>query len=608
MKHFLLSAALLGMNAALFPHSAPAAAFDNEDDLLSIYFTEEELVESATRAPKPMSQVAENVSIIDAARIEAMNAHSLAEVLNRVVGLDVGFNGNDFNSSASLHIQESDYEHVLVLLDGLRWNDDASGMAVTNAIPMEIVDRIEVIKGPASSTWGSSLGGVVNIITRGTGNSRQPSGRVSASYGEADSQEYNATVSGKFARTGYFLAVGSQSSNGLMANRFYDRENIYGKVSLDLPRATTLTLSSGYSEPELRYFDHYGWGLRAEGIDRNFWSSATLDSRLNRDINLNVNLFRKEQKYIRPNYTLPDKNFWYETYNDNWSQGISAILHANFSLHSLVLGAEFERAESETETGVQKHDEVWSLYGNDTLRLGAFTLTPGLRFDHLALTADMVSPSLGLTWQMTGSTLLRALAARGFRRPYMASISPGLDPETVDSYQLGLESAALSFATVKATIFEHRLKDTWIWDWDACQYANGPRAKRYGYELEMTTLPAHHLTLAAGFSYTYSDHDDGRDNDDQYSAKFTLTYDDPQVLHAELFGNYTWWNKNNITSDGDNGALICDLNLAREFRLGEQRALALFATAHNLFDGRHYWHPVFENPHRWVEAGVRFYF
>ena len=172
---------------------------------------------------------------------------------------------------------------------------------------------------------------------------------MSGSYGEANSQQYNGTVAGKVGKAGYFFAVGSQSSDGITGNRFYARENIYGKVSVDLPHDTTLTFTSGYSEPELRFFDAYNWNMRAEGKQRNFWATTNLDASLSDTITFNAPLFRKEQKYMLPYYTLPDKDFWFETYEDNWTNGITSSLSGRSGSHLLVVGGDFERTESEDQ-------------------------------------------------------------------------------------------------------------------------------------------------------------------------------------------------------------------------------------------------------------------
>lgn len=496
------------------------------------------------------------------------------------------------------------------------WNDIFSGMAITNAIPVEIISRIEVIKGPASSTWGSALGGVVNIITKQTGATERPTGALSASYGEANSQEYSATVAGKTGPAGYFIAAGSQSSDGLMGNRFYDRENVFAKVSIDLPHASTLTLISGYSEPEMRFFDSYALNERVEGADRNFWGTASLDSRLTDNINFNANVYRNAQKHIRPYYTLlPAKALMYEYYQDNWTNGVNAMLNGNFGAHQLVAGGEFERSESELETNATYYDEVWAVYLNDTYSLGAFAIIPGIRFDHLSLSDDFTSPSIGLTWCFAGHSLLRAVVARGFKRPYLQDVNWALDelkPERLTSYQFGLETADLfSLGTVKATVFEHHVKDTWYWN-AASDYLtyNAGKTRRYGYELGLDTASFYHLSAQASFTYVYTDYSDetDKDNDDLYYGKLTILYDNPSLLTLELFGGYTWWNEERIYPGADYGTMIWDLNVSKTLQSGGQTSIRLFAAVHNLFDGRDYYSPAYENPHRWVEAGLRFNF
>ena len=110
-----------------------------------MYYREKELVVTPTRHPKPISQVAENITVVTAKEIEEMNAHTVAEVLNRVTGLFVNFN-QDFGSTSLLHIQGSEQRHVLVLLDTIPWNFLSDGAAETNSIPVGIVERIEIIK------------------------------------------------------------------------------------------------------------------------------------------------------------------------------------------------------------------------------------------------------------------------------------------------------------------------------------------------------------------------------------------------------------------------------------------------------------------------------
>ncbi|MCI5208754.1 MAG: TonB-dependent receptor, partial [Candidatus Electrothrix sp. ATG2] len=164
-----------------FLATPPAQADNNiprEDKHLKEWYLEDELVETATRAPKPIIQVAENVAIVTAEEIEAMRAHTLSEVLNRQSGVFVNFFGQDFLSESTNRLLGSGRHHVLLLLDGVRMNQSSGGYALTSFIPLAIIKRIEIIKGAASSTWGSALGGVINIITKDVGHSSRPTGNI----------------------------------------------------------------------------------------------------------------------------------------------------------------------------------------------------------------------------------------------------------------------------------------------------------------------------------------------------------------------------------------------------------------------------------------------
>ena len=566
-------------------------------DLLDLYFDRNEIEQTTTRAPKPLLQVAENVSIIIADEIERMNAHNVAEVLNRVNGLYVSFNGRDFNGTNSFSIHDSDYGHVLVLIDGIRWNFDNDGMAVTNSIPVEIIERIEVIKGPASSTWGSSLGGVINIITKPTGKMSRPHGTLYGSYGEAASQHYSGTVSGKAGTAGYLFSVASQNSDGIILNREYDDESVYGKFDFSLPHNTTLTLVAGQANPDANLGDIFG---NCSMYHRDFWASAALDSALAKNIDLHVDGFRKKQDFMYPPYS---------DYYDAETTGFASRLTARADSQVIVMGAEIDRVKTESSDSEVDggREETWGLYINDTLSAGSFAVTPGIRYDHLSLSDNMLSPSLGMTWQYSKYTLFRALAAQGFRKPYLNQASSTLDPERITSYQAGFETNVVPSLRIKATLFEHNIKDAWenADDWTAY---NAGKIRRYGYELEVATDPFYYFSLDAGIAYTYIDYHDSKNNDDTYSVKLTLLYDNPQLFTAELFSSYQWLNEDRVYLDYKDGIMIWDLNVMKKFQVCPNTQMDVFMTAHNLFNGADYWTQYYPNAHRWVEAGVRFHF
>ena len=124
-----------------------------------MYFTEDELtVVSATRSLKSITRVAENISVVTKEDIELMNAHSVAEALQKVNGVQVKIVGGP-GAFAYPYIQGSEFRHVAVFMDGVLVNMFSDNVADIAMLPVQHIEKIEIIKGPASSVWGSSSAG-----------------------------------------------------------------------------------------------------------------------------------------------------------------------------------------------------------------------------------------------------------------------------------------------------------------------------------------------------------------------------------------------------------------------------------------------------------------
>ena len=99
----------------------------------------------------------------------------------------------------------SEQRHVTVLIDGIIQNNLDSNLADVGIIPVQMIERIEIVKGPASSVWGSALGGVINVITKNPVDSGLH-GTTSVSYGTRNTEDYRAEISGKKGDLGLYLA------------------------------------------------------------------------------------------------------------------------------------------------------------------------------------------------------------------------------------------------------------------------------------------------------------------------------------------------------------------------------------------------------------------
>ncbi|MDH5466809.1 MAG: TonB-dependent receptor [Candidatus Aminicenantes bacterium] len=176
-----------------------------------------EITVTATRIETPTREVASSVTVISREELERTRKTTLLQALEEIMGLTVIQNG-PAGGAASTLIRGGNSEHTLVLMDGVELNDPISPARSCDLahVTLENVERIEVLRGPQSTLYGSdALSGVVNIITRkGQG---EPRFSFSSSGGTYDTFASNAGVSGGGKKTHYSLGASYFRSDGFSA-------------------------------------------------------------------------------------------------------------------------------------------------------------------------------------------------------------------------------------------------------------------------------------------------------------------------------------------------------------------------------------------------------
>jgi vitamin B12 transporter len=614
-------------------HEAELALATTREELQLFWDEKDLIVESATRTDKPLSQTAENMIVITAEEIEKMNAHSVDEVLSRLPGIIVEFPQPNFVSNSNIRIQGSQPTHVSVLLDGVPFNLLSGATATTFMIPLQIVERIEVVKGPASSAWGSALGGVVNIITKNSGDTVIPRGTLYGSIGEASSLDYGGELSGKAGAVGYYLYAGRQESNGLTFNR-YDRDALFGKVSVNPNQDLSITLNAGYSNPATGF--NAPWLGYAGFLDTStFYLNGEGEYRFSDELALKVNLHSIRQELTTKVNLLGPEQFLRGIDVTEKTIGGSIRLNYSAGMHNAVLGMEGSNGDERSTTnfgplmqagyGLPASSTVYpditrfSFYFNDTVTIGSVSVTPGIRYDHNDISGSFVSPSLGLAWKLAEHTVARASVARGFTVPVLNSIqgggpmqtpNPDLKEEKVLSYQAGIESGVGDYLNLSATFFRHEMKDEITLQTVAPARfisINSGDVLRNGYELSAENVPVYNLSLRAAFSYVHVSADSELEGRDNYLTQLRLRYDDRKSIVVDLYGQQKWLElTDNVNAKYNN--FIWDLTATKRFSVTDTSSAEVFFSAHNLFSGSSFSDYRFENPKRWVEGGVRFKF
>ena len=148
---------------------------------------------------------------------------------------------------------EAATRQVLLMIDGIPFNTQLSGQANPSLIPTEHIKQIEIIKGASSSAWGSSLGGVINVITKDVGDTPVPKGTLTSSFAEFATTKNSLDLAGKIKDLGYFVSGSYFNTDGAQAFSETEEKKYFGKLSLPFGDEIKLTGSLGYMEANPRY-------------------------------------------------------------------------------------------------------------------------------------------------------------------------------------------------------------------------------------------------------------------------------------------------------------------------------------------------------------------
>jgi vitamin B12 transporter len=173
------------------------------------------VVVTATRNETRADELVSEVVVIDKVQIEQSSGRTLTELLSRTAGVQFASNGG-LGKSASVYIRGTEARHTILLVDGVRIGSATLGTPTWDNIPLDMIERIEVLKGPASALYGSdAVGGVIQIFTRSGKTGFFPSAAIA--LGSKGYRQLSAGLSAGQGNVTYSLGLASTSDNGFSA-------------------------------------------------------------------------------------------------------------------------------------------------------------------------------------------------------------------------------------------------------------------------------------------------------------------------------------------------------------------------------------------------------
>jgi len=208
----------------------------------------EPVVVTATKTPTPAEELGASVTVIPGVDIDARRYPTVDETLRGVPGVDIRRSGS-FGKTTAVSIRGANPNQVQILVDGMRVKSPTLGQVDLSDLSPDLIDRIEVIRGPQSTLYGAdAIGGVINIITR------QGSGPFSVwatqEVGNYDTLRSGAGFSGSTSIFNYAFDVGHLESNGQTPNDGMNQNWLNTRLGLSLPGQTTVSLAIRWNETD----------------------------------------------------------------------------------------------------------------------------------------------------------------------------------------------------------------------------------------------------------------------------------------------------------------------------------------------------------------------
>lgn len=496
-----------------------------------------EVVVTASRFEEDIDQSASSISVVSAAEIERRGWHSVEEVLQNEAGVALVRSGGPGGSTAAF-IRGANSEHTLVLIDGVEANNpvttagtfDFSGLTVDN------IERIEILRGPHSTLYGSSaLGGVINIITRkGQG---APSGTVSLEGGSYQSFTERAAFSGESGAVNYSLGASRRDSSGISAagagygnseqdglgeSAFSGRLGIRAGENLE----GALIMRGQSSRADLDNSGGIGGDdpnrlLTRESLFARMQGTSTFDAgALRQDFGLSYTredfddnndpdelhpLDKLRSSYSGDIVKLDFQNTWKPATWITWVAGLETKEEGADSSY---------RLESAFGPYNSEFDDR-SIYNTGYFSEGRFTLadglstTLGLRLDHHSRTGDHLTWRIAPVYSLeeTG-TRVSASAGTAFKSPSLFQLyspygSEALNPEESLGVDAGVQQEFFNARmSIGATWFRNNFDELITFDPGTFVFSNISEARSSGLEFFTRCRVSEQVSLGVDLAYT----------------------------------------------------------------------------------------------------------
>ena len=429
-----------------------------------------EVIVSTTKLEIPFSKNFRTVKIISSDYIKNSPASNVSDLLQEITGIDVRRRGVS-GVQGDLYIRGGGFDQTLLLVDGMKMDDAQTGHHTLNMIlPLYLIERIEVIKGPAARIFGqNAFNGAINIVTKDvTGEKKQIDLSLKEiSYGSFEQKNISAVTKIITNKAKSLISFSNNTSDGYRHNTDYKRNNYFVKTSFNL-KSSPIDVIASFTENKFGANGFYASPSATEQYEETQASLLGVSTTINSEkLSIKPRLYwrRGQDEYI---YIRDNPSVYRNLHKTN---KVSAELSGSYFSNSGVTGFGIDLSTVNiSSNNLGEHDRTTvNLFVDHTFKLfdEKLVLSPGIAVSYFSDMSFHSFPGIDLGYNINSNFKLYSNIGKTFRVPTYTDLyysdrttigNENLNPESATSTELGFKYNTSNFK-ISGAFFNRKAKN-----------------------------------------------------------------------------------------------------------------------------------------------------
>ena len=401
------------------------------------------IVINSTRISLPFKKNSRTINIITAKDIKNSAATNVADLLQQVTGVDVRRRGTGGGQS-DLYIRGGGFDQTLLLIDGIKMDDAQTGHHSMNAaLPIEVIERIEIIKGPAARIFGqNAFTGAINIVTKKRLNNKVSINVEAGSFGQLNG---SVTLGKETENSSIIAHVGALTSDGYRNNSDYNNQNYFLKGIFNKKKQPIEVIATFFDKKfgaENFYTTNVTFNEYEETQNSLLGVSTTFKSN---KFNVTPRIYwrRGQDMFL----LRRDDPGFYRNFHITNKIGVETNASYTSDIGITGFGVDFSRFSIQSNNLGERVRTMVNFFLEQRFKLGSFDITPGIAATYFSDFKFNAFPGLDIGVQISDKVRLYGNVGYTFRAPTFTDLyysdpatsgNPNLEPEKAFAQEIGL--------------------------------------------------------------------------------------------------------------------------------------------------------------------------